>query len=173
MKVLWSQKVSSRTEKHLILWQSDAVTLLPIPTEVLCNSIIVTKFHPVYNSEFRMIVSLSGGRASLASVEPGVGQGQVWKKGRKKWRKGLISEIYLFCRHSSKRASQWSRRFPPYLSEIHTSWSFISRTIQASRLLWHRSLWQNAYGDGTDSSEFKNEQWGIIRYCDNQLLWLF
>ena len=104
-----------------------------------------------------MIVSLSGGRASLASVEPGVGQGQVWKKGRKKWRKGLISEIYLFCRDSPKRASQWSRRFPPYLSEIHTSWSFISRTIQASRLLWHRSLWQNAYGDSADSPEFKND----------------
>ena len=49
---------------------------------------------PLYNSEFRMIVSLSGGRAGLASVEPGVGQGQVCKKGKR----GLISEIYLFVR---------------------------------------------------------------------------
>ena len=63
-----------------------------LPTENYTQKLLT---QGVYNSEFRMIVSLSGGRACLASVEPGVGQGQVCKKGRKKGRR-LISEIYLF-----------------------------------------------------------------------------
>ena len=41
----------------------------------------------------------------MASVEPGVGQGQLCKKGRKKGRR-LISEIYLFVQIvSPKRES--------------------------------------------------------------------